>query len=88
MQAEHSQAIIRWIAENSDVALFACYEQIKPNDQFGKMMIENLDVSLICIRKRIIYQSSHLLLPGTRGAVAVCKGYEHFLTRNLKLIDF
>jgi len=43
MQAEFSQSIISWIAENSDVALFACYEQIKPNDAFGKMMIENLD---------------------------------------------
>ncbi|KAI9281612.1 S-adenosyl-L-methionine-dependent methyltransferase [Sporodiniella umbellata] len=37
-----SQKIIQWITETTSHAMFALYEQIKPNDAFGKMMIRNL----------------------------------------------
>ena len=47
MEAEHSQAIISWIQKEFETALFCCYEQIKPNDPFGKMMIQNLEVNII-----------------------------------------
>lgn len=44
MKPEHSQAIVKWIKESMKTAFFACYEQIKPNDPFGRVMIQNLNV--------------------------------------------
>ncbi|KAL9547004.1 hypothetical protein MBANPS3_006391 [Mucor bainieri] len=39
---EESNTILKWITENMKNTMFALYEQIKPDDAFGKMMIRNL----------------------------------------------
>ncbi|CEP10343.1 hypothetical protein [Parasitella parasitica] len=39
---EESNAILRWITDQVKNAMFILYEQIKPDDAFGKMMIRNL----------------------------------------------
>ncbi|CAO0795251.1 unnamed protein product [Mucor circinelloides] len=39
---EESNTILKWITENMRNAMFTLYEQIKPDDAFGKMMIRNL----------------------------------------------
>jgi len=42
MQPEYSQAIVNWIKNTLSTAFFCLYEQIRPNDPFGKEMIFNL----------------------------------------------
>ncbi|KAI8987681.1 S-adenosyl-L-methionine-dependent methyltransferase [Mycotypha africana] len=37
-----SSTILEWITQNMTNTMFALYEQIRPNDAFGKMMIRNL----------------------------------------------
>ncbi|KAJ1909340.1 carboxy methyl transferase for protein phosphatase 2A, partial [Tieghemiomyces parasiticus] len=39
---EHSDRIVAWAAQNLTCALFLTYEQIRPNDAFGRMMVQNL----------------------------------------------
>ncbi|KAH8550415.1 leucine carboxyl methyltransferase 1 [Umbelopsis sp. PMI_123] len=39
---EDSQIILKWITENVSSCLFLLYEQILPDDAFGKVMIRNL----------------------------------------------
>jgi len=43
LKAQHSQAIVQWIKGNVTTGIMACYEQIKPNDPFGRVMIQNLE---------------------------------------------
>lgn len=45
MKEEHSAAVVRW-ASTFNSALFVTYEQILPDDAFGRMMLKNLQVSL------------------------------------------
>lgn len=40
------QRVIRWAAEKFPSALFAVYEQIHPDDPFGRTMMRNLEVLL------------------------------------------
>ena len=44
MKPEYSQAIVNWIKNTLSTAFFCLYEQIRPNDAFGKEMIFNLQV--------------------------------------------
>lgn len=37
-----SDTILKWITKNTSNVMFTLYEQIKPDDAFGKMMIRNL----------------------------------------------
>lgn len=39
---EDTNTILKWITDNMKNTLFALYEQIQPDDAFGKMMIRNL----------------------------------------------
>ncbi|KAG0191913.1 hypothetical protein DFQ28_010604 [Apophysomyces sp. BC1034] len=39
---ENSNSILEWITHNMTNAMFALYEQIRPGDAFGQMMIRNL----------------------------------------------
>lgn len=39
---DDSTEILKWITDNMANAMFVLYEQIKPDDAFGKMMIQNL----------------------------------------------
>lgn len=39
---EDSNKILKWITEKMNNVIFVLYEQIKPDDAFGKMMIHNL----------------------------------------------
>jgi len=42
MEPEHSNDLIQWIASTYEKAVFFNYEQIRPSDPFGKMMVRNL----------------------------------------------
>ncbi|ORE06106.1 leucine carboxyl methyltransferase [Rhizopus microsporus var. microsporus] len=42
LDPEDSDNILRWITDNMINVMFVLYEQIKPDDAFGKMMIKNL----------------------------------------------
>lgn len=39
---EESNPILKWITETMKNTMFVLYEQIRPDDAFGKMMIRNL----------------------------------------------
>lgn len=39
---EDSNKILKWITERMNNVIFVLYEQIQPDDAFGKMMIRNL----------------------------------------------
>ena len=47
LEVENSDAIIKWAASNFHAAAFVTYEQIRPHDSFGAIMIKNLQVLLI-----------------------------------------
>ncbi|KAI8985787.1 S-adenosyl-L-methionine-dependent methyltransferase [Pilobolus umbonatus] len=42
LNPNHSADILKWITNHMRNTMFVLYEQIKPNDAFGKMMIQNL----------------------------------------------
>eukprot|EP01090_Pellita_catalonica_P012170 TRINITY_DN2587_c0_g1_i1.p2 TRINITY_DN2587_c0_g1~~TRINITY_DN2587_c0_g1_i1.p2 ORF type:complete len:339 (+),score=49.48 TRINITY_DN2587_c0_g1_i1:37-1017(+) len=42
MTVETSNALVKWVGETFPTAVFIAYEQIKPNDPFGKIMLKNL----------------------------------------------
>jgi tRNA wybutosine-synthesizing protein 4 len=42
MEPRHSDAIISWAAKTFSCAAFVNYEQICPNDNFGRMMVSNI----------------------------------------------
>jgi hypothetical protein len=44
LKAEYSDKVIGWAAETFPLSCFITYEQIKPDDPFGAVMIENLEV--------------------------------------------
>lgn len=43
LEPQYSDAIIHWAASNFEKSFFWLYEQIKPNDPFGSMMLNNLE---------------------------------------------
>jgi O-methyltransferase involved in polyketide biosynthesis len=43
---EESQSILDWITANVQNTMFLLYEQILPDDTFGKVMLRNLKVIL------------------------------------------
>ena len=45
--AENGTDIIKWSAQTFDTSCFITYEQVNPEDPYGKMMIENLQVRKI-----------------------------------------
>ena len=42
MEPEHSDALIEWVGSTCPRAAFAIYEQILPNDPFGRTMVRNI----------------------------------------------
>lgn len=42
---EESQSILDWITANVQHSMFLLYEQILPDDTFGKVMLRNLKVN-------------------------------------------
>ena len=42
MDVEHSDRIVKYVADRFETAAFITYEQILPDDAFGRMMISNL----------------------------------------------
>jgi len=50
----YSSAIISWAAQEFSTSAFITYEQIKPDDQFGAVMLKNLEnrgCSLLSIKE-------------------------------------
>lgn len=43
LKPSDSDPLIRWAAETFKICSFVTYEQIEPNDNFGRMMIQNLE---------------------------------------------
>ncbi|ORZ03045.1 leucine carboxyl methyltransferase 1 [Syncephalastrum racemosum] len=43
LEPTHSDAIMAWMTETLSDCAFVLYEQIRPNDSFGKMMLRNLE---------------------------------------------
>ena len=42
LEPQHSDSLMRWISDTCSCAVFAAFEQILPDDPFGKMMLRNL----------------------------------------------
>ena len=42
MEAQHSDALIEWVGSSLPRAAFLVYEQIRPHDPFGRMMVGNI----------------------------------------------
>ena len=42
MESEYSNSLIEWAATQIPTSIFVTYEQIKPNDAFGAMMVRNI----------------------------------------------
>ena len=51
MKAEEGDAIIAWASSFFERAMFVLYEQINPNDTFGKMMMQNLEVEAFSVHE-------------------------------------
>lgn len=73
---EDSNAILKWITEHMKNIMFALYEQIKPDDAFGKMMIRNLksrniDLKGIHAFPDLIHQEKRFKELGWKSAMAV-----------------
>ncbi|KAI8053152.1 S-adenosyl-L-methionine-dependent methyltransferase [Gilbertella persicaria] len=71
-----SSHILQWITDHMKNAMFALYEQIKPDDAFGKMMIRNLksrDIDLKGIHAfpDLIHQEKRFKDLGWQSAKAV-----------------
>lgn len=47
METEYSNQLIEWISSRFSCAAFLNYEQILPNDPFGRTMVENLRVIIL-----------------------------------------
>ena len=47
LPTEKTNHILHWVSTNIPNAMFVVYEQIKPNDQFGMTMMQNLKVGAI-----------------------------------------
>jgi len=43
LKSSSSNAIIKWISEAFSVCSFCNYEQVRPNDPFGSVMVDNLE---------------------------------------------
>lgn len=44
MTPQESSEVIKWACESFDTVGFVTYEQILPNDPFGQVMLQNLQV--------------------------------------------
>ncbi|KAJ1875724.1 carboxy methyl transferase for protein phosphatase 2A [Coemansia sp. RSA 486] len=55
LDPKHSDAILDWITESVPDAAILTYEQILPNDRFGRMMIENLRSRQLELRGLMAY---------------------------------
>jgi hypothetical protein len=76
LEPEDSNVILKWITDNMTNTMFALYEQIKPEDAFGKMMIRNLksrDIELKGIQAfpDLIHQERRFKELGWKSATAV-----------------
>ena len=76
LSPEDSDAILVWISNNIKNAVFALYEQIQPDDAFGKMMIRNLksrniDLKGIHAFPDLMHQEKRFKTLGWEGAKAV-----------------
>ncbi|CAO3625477.1 unnamed protein product [Mucor fragilis] len=74
--SEESNTILKWITENMKNTMFALYEQIKPDDAFGKMMIRNLKSRNIELKglqafPDLIHQERRFKDLGWENAIAV-----------------
>jgi tRNA wybutosine-synthesizing protein 4 len=43
MDTKDSDALIQWFGNNFTTSIFLLYEQIKPEDPFGKEMVKNIE---------------------------------------------
>ncbi|KAI8350620.1 leucine carboxyl methyltransferase 2-like protein [Choanephora cucurbitarum] len=73
---EDSNCILQWITKTMKNAMFGLYEQIKPNDAFGQMMIRNLksrDIDLKGIHAfpDLVHQENRFKELGWQSAKAV-----------------
>jgi tRNA wybutosine-synthesizing protein 4 len=57
MSPEDGSNIISWAAQTVPESIFCTYEQIKPNDAFGKVMIRNLQARNIPLHSLMKYPS-------------------------------
>lgn len=76
MSPEDSTNILKWITDTLKNSLFALYEQIHPDDAFGKMMIHNLksrniDLKGIHAFPDLAYQENRFKDLGWQSAKAV-----------------
>ena len=62
MEPAHSQELVSWCGKFFEHAAILNYEMINPFDPFGKMMVENIEVT----RKQIIAQSRGCKLSGLK----------------------
>jgi hypothetical protein len=44
MEAQHSAPLIAWLGEHFRRAVFVNYEQVRPDDPFGRQMMQNLEL--------------------------------------------
>ncbi|KAJ2858658.1 carboxy methyl transferase for protein phosphatase 2A [Coemansia erecta] len=76
LDPKHSDAILDWITEQIPDAAILTYEQILPNDRFGRMMIENLRSRQLELRGLIAYPDlestrSRFVSRGWKSAFAI-----------------
>ena len=64
MKAEEGDAVIAWASSFFERAMFVLYEQINPNDTFGKMMMQNLEVEAFSVH------DTHFFSKGSESVLA------------------
>ena len=49
IEAEESKELIQWVGNTFNTSVFVTYEQIRPDDSFGRIMIKNLQVVVVVV---------------------------------------
>ena len=44
LSTKAADAVVSWGSAYFDRSIFLCYEQIRPNDAFGQVMLDNMEV--------------------------------------------
>jgi len=48
LKTPDADAVVHWVGTFFEHTMILCYEQIQPNDPFGQMMLQNLQVRIHC----------------------------------------
>ena len=92
MEPKQGSSVISWAAKSCQVSAFVTYEQIRPNDAFGKVMIRNLQARSIPLHSLMQYPDLEAQMERYKSSgYTCCNGrtmldvYKSFLGDNTRI---